>query len=366
MCTIVLPFGKYRVPTNLPMGLCNSPDIFQEKMSELMEGLEFMSSTYHRRSTCVSRKDTYRGPLGESWTLVFSRLRRAGLKVNAKKSFFARGELEYLGYWVTRDGIQPVQKKVKAIMQIAEPKTKKELHSFIGIVNYYRDMWVRRSHILAPLAKLTSKTAKWEWTSEQRQAFLLAKKVIARQTMLAYPDFNKPFQIHTDASHLQLGAVISQDGKPIAFYSRKLNPAQTRYTTMERELLSIVETLKEYQEHSTRSWDRSFHRPQEPGLQTLQHGTCHEVEATLGRVRALNSPTLRERITSLADALSRMKMTNDDFNYGSHIAADDEADFPPTLSKIVYREILPTHQQADAGLKNYVDNADADYTGWNL
>jgi RNase H-like domain found in reverse transcriptase len=64
--------------------------------------------------------------------------------------------------------------------------------------------------------------------------------------LLAYPDFSKKFVIHTDASHYQLGAVISQDGKPIAFYSRKLNPAQTRNTTTEQELLSIVETLKEY------------------------------------------------------------------------------------------------------------------------
>ena len=67
-----------------------------------------------------------------------------------------------------------------------------------------------------------------------------------RETLLAFPNFSKPFVIHTDASKLQLGAIISQDGKPIAFYSRKLNPAQTRYTTTERELLSIVETLKEF------------------------------------------------------------------------------------------------------------------------
>ena len=72
------------------------------------------------------------------------------------------------------------------------------------------------------------------------------KKLIAKETMLTYPDFNKPFVIHTDASKVQLGACISQDGKPIAFYSRKLNPAQTRYTTTERELLSIVETFKEF------------------------------------------------------------------------------------------------------------------------
>ena len=87
---------------------------------------------------------------------------------------------------------------------------------------------------------------KWSWGPQQEVAFQTAKKIIAREVMLAYPDFSKPFEIHTDASHYQLGAVISQKGKPIAFYSRKLNPAQTRYTTTERELLSIVETLKEY------------------------------------------------------------------------------------------------------------------------
>jgi len=74
----------------------------------------------------------------------------------------------------------------------------------------------------------------------------MAKRVLAKEMLLAYPNFNKPFQIHTDASHYQLGAVVSQEGKPIAFYRRKLNPAQTQCTTTERELLCIVETLKEY------------------------------------------------------------------------------------------------------------------------
>jgi hypothetical protein len=114
------------------------------------------------------------------------------------------------------------------------------------MVNYYRDVWPMRSHMLAPLSAMTSTKALWKWTDEHQKAFDEMKVIIAKKTLLTYPDFNKLFEIHTDASKLQLGACISQEGKPIAFYSRKLNSAQTRYTTAERELLSIVETLKEF------------------------------------------------------------------------------------------------------------------------
>jgi RNase H-like domain found in reverse transcriptase len=69
--------------------------------------------------------------------------------------------------------------------------------------------------------------------------------------LLTYPNFNKTFEIHTDTRKVQLGACISQEGRPVAFYSRKLNPAQTQYTTTERELLSIVETLKEFRNNRT-------------------------------------------------------------------------------------------------------------------
>jgi len=107
-------------------------------------------------------------------------------------------------------------------------------------------MWVQRSEILAPLAALTSKSVPWKWTEVHEKSFQLMKKIMSREVLLAHPQFDKPFIIHTNASHTQLGAVISQDDKPIAFYSRKLSPTQTRYTTTERELLAIVETLKEF------------------------------------------------------------------------------------------------------------------------
>ena len=242
LCTIVLPWGKYEYQ-RLPMGLCNSPDIFQEKMSSLMSDLENVRA--YIDDLLILTKGDWNDHL-EQLEEVLQRLRDAGLKINAKKSFFGKTELEYLGYWITREGIMPIPKKIEALKNVAVPTTKRQLRRFIGLINYYRDMWIRRSEILSPLSKLCSKTIKWQWTEEQQKAFELIKKVVSKEVLLSYPDFTKSFDIYTDASHTQLGAVISQNEKPIAFYSRKLNTAQTHYTTTERELLAIVETLKEF------------------------------------------------------------------------------------------------------------------------
>ena len=80
------------------------------------------------------------------------------------------------------------------------------------MVNYYRDMWVRRSEILAPLTKLTSEKVPYKWTDECQKAFELMKRILSKEVLLTYPDFNQPFDIHTDASDVQLGSVISQQG----------------------------------------------------------------------------------------------------------------------------------------------------------
>ena len=166
--------------------------------------------------------------------------------MNANKSKFCRSEVEYLGYLITQKSIKPQAKKVQALHNMATPRTRKELRSFLGLVNYYRDMTVRRSHIIAPLTKLTSKKVPFVWTDVHQKAYDKIKMVLSKETLLRYPDFSKEFEIHTDASQSQIGAVIAQDGKPIAFYSRRLTDCQTRYTTTERELLAIVETLKEF------------------------------------------------------------------------------------------------------------------------
>jgi hypothetical protein len=178
LCTVVLPWGKYEY-LRLPMGLCNSPDIFQEKMSELMQGLEF-ARAYIDDLLVVTQGDFTQHL--DHLEQVLTRLAAAGLKINATKSTFCCDELEYLGYLINRDGVRPTLKKVDAIRQIAPPKTKKQLRSFIGMVNYYRDMWPMRSHLLAPLSALTSSTAIWKWTNEHQKAFDTMKVLIAKET----------------------------------------------------------------------------------------------------------------------------------------------------------------------------------------
>ena len=180
------------------MGLCNSPDIFQEWMSELMASLEFVRAYIDDILITTSVMwDDHLTKLDE----VLGWLKSVGPKVNAKKSFFGRPETEYLGFWITCSGISPLPKKVEAIANIAPPTYKKQLRHFIGMVNYYRDVWIRRLDTLVPLSALISKDATWHWSLVEQKAFDLMKKTISGETLLAYPNFKLPFVIHTNASH---------------------------------------------------------------------------------------------------------------------------------------------------------------------
>ncbi len=113
------------------------------------------------------------------------------------------------------------------------------------MVQYYRDMWVKHSEMLAPLSDLVgecgetktthknkSRKKPWHWDSIHQTAFDNVKKTIAKEVVLAYPDFTKPFDIYTDASTIQLGVVITQDNRPIAFFSQKLSGARNLNTPL--------------------------------------------------------------------------------------------------------------------------------------
>ena len=147
---------------------------------------------------------------------------------------------------MTREGIKPQEEKVQALLKVQRPTRLKHLRRYLGMVNFYRRMWAHRAHILTPITNFNKKTTKYKWTEDCQCAFKEIQRIIAAETLLAYPDYKKPFDIHTDASDYQLGGVISQNRKPIAFYSRKLTQTQKNYTVTEKELLSAVEILKEY------------------------------------------------------------------------------------------------------------------------
>ncbi len=145
---------------------------------------------------------------------------------------------------------------MQAILAIQLPKNVKELRHFLGMVQYYHDLWARRSKILAPLTSLVgecgqtkvsrakgTKKAPWHWNEVHQRAFNHAKATIAREVVLAYPDYSKVFEISTDALSKQLGAVITQENRLIAFFSRKLSTTQRKYSITKIELLAIVETL---------------------------------------------------------------------------------------------------------------------------
>jgi hypothetical protein len=124
-----------------------------------------------------------------------------------------------------------------------------ELRTFIGCINYYCDMWPSRAHILKPLTDQSGlkKKAPIKWTDKMQQAFDKMRLLMAANALAAYTDHNQQFEVYTDASDFQLGTCIIQEGRPVAYFLRKLTKSQKNYTTMEKEMLSIVATLKEFQ-----------------------------------------------------------------------------------------------------------------------
>ena len=154
--------------------------------------------------------------------------------------------MEYLGFWIRNNRVRPLSYKLEAIKEINAPTKVCDIHSFVGIVNDLSDMWRKRAHTLAPLTKLCSMKVKFKWTDEDNDYFIAMKKIGGRDVPLYYPNFSERFIIHTEARKKKLGGVVSKNGKPITFYSRKLNPAQINYTTTEIELLNTVKTLKQF------------------------------------------------------------------------------------------------------------------------
>ncbi len=147
------------------MGYAGSADIFQAEMMDLMEALEYVRA--YIDNLVVITRETLECHL-EKLRKVLRRLCEAGLKVNAAKSFFCTHEIEYLGYILTRGGIKPQPKKVQVILALNLPNNVEELRHFLGMVQYYRDMWAKRSEMLAPLSDLVGECGETKTTRKTR------------------------------------------------------------------------------------------------------------------------------------------------------------------------------------------------------
>ena len=212
LCTIVLPWGK-RSYTRMPMGLMVASDIFQQRMQSIFHPL-LDSIIIYIDNILLFTKDSFEHHL-RKLEQVFIILQANNLHVHIEQTFLASTTVNYLGYTLTSKGIKPQKEKILPILRLAPPQNVKQLRRFLGFVNHYKKMWHQRSEICRPLTQLTSSKVKWKWEEIHMQAFDKMKNVMAREVLLNYPNFEKPFHVFADASKYQLGGVIVQDDNPV-------------------------------------------------------------------------------------------------------------------------------------------------------
>jgi hypothetical protein len=240
LCVISLPWGLYQYEV-LPQGIKPATDIFQQRMNGLYHDMDTVDTFLD--DTLILGYDTFDAHLNDLIE-VLQRLLAAGMQVNAGKCKWFNHTVTYLGFIITRDGIKPQPEKIQGILNMRRPTTQRQVRRFVGMVNFYRDLYPKRAETLAPLTNLCGQNKKFYWSEEHDLACNNIKHQMTQETMLTYPQFDKPFVVYSDASEKQIGGIVTQDNKPLGFFSRKLTETQRRYPVTEQELLAITETLK--------------------------------------------------------------------------------------------------------------------------
>lgn len=228
----------------MPFGLTNAPASFMTLMNTLFRAhlgkfvLVFMDDILIYSKTVEEHKEHLRE--------VFKILRSNKLYAKRSKCKFFSTSVDYLGHIVSDQGILVDPTKVKSIAEWAIPRDKTEVRSFLGLASYYRRFVKGFSKVAAPLtALLKGKSDSIEWTSDCDSSFLNLKNALTSTPILTIMDPLKGgIVLCTDASDLAIGAVLMQEGRVLAYESRKLNSAELNYPIHEKELLAIIHSLK--------------------------------------------------------------------------------------------------------------------------
>ena len=163
------------------------------------------------------------------------RCRENGLKLNEKKLNFKLDKVCYIGHIVSHDGISADPLKVKAISEMPTPTDVAAVQRLLGVVTYLAKFLPQLSTIAEPLRRLTDKDSTFDWLPQHEHALAGIKALITKAPILRYYDVNKEVTIESDSSDVGLGAVITQEGHPIAYTSRALSPAERNYAQIEKE-----------------------------------------------------------------------------------------------------------------------------------
>jgi len=233
----------------MPFGLSTAPTTFQRTMNVVLSPVLGRHTLAYLDDVVVYSPDFNSHLIQLEETLKI--LNDAGFKLNLAKCEFAVQEFRFLGFKVTPEGILPDPEKVRSIVDMTPPRNAKGVRRFLGATGFFRKHIPKYAAIAAPLTQLTRKDQSFRWGTLEQEAFQSLKDKLASAPILQKPRFNDPFEVHTDASQLAIGACLMQrdaHGNPsaVAYFSRKLRGAETRYSATDAEALAVVEGVRAF------------------------------------------------------------------------------------------------------------------------
>ncbi|XP_047469494.1 uncharacterized protein LOC125025520 [Penaeus chinensis] len=231
----------------LPFGLSTAPTTFQRTINLVLSSVLGRHTLVYLDDIIVYSKGFSQHIRDLQETLQL--LSAAGMKLNPEKCKFANTTINFLGFTISPEGVHPDRDKVSAISDTPVPCTIKEVRRFLGATGFFRKHIKGYATLAAPLHLLLKKGQHWEWGNQQHEAFIKLKEHLVSAPVLKQPDFTRPFELHTDASSIAIGAVLLQrddDETPhaVAYYSRKLRDSETRYPAVDCEALAVVEGIR--------------------------------------------------------------------------------------------------------------------------